>query len=50
MDYKVAIIGGGVLGMSIAYFLSAHAKSPESVVLLEQERNIAQHTRQQEYR
>jgi L-2-hydroxyglutarate oxidase len=44
VDYKVAIIGGGVLGMSIAYFLSAHAKSPESVVLLEQEKNIAQHT------
>jgi L-2-hydroxyglutarate oxidase len=44
MDCKVAIIGGGVLGISIAYFLSAHAKSPESVVLLEQEKNIAQHT------
>src|SRR5918911_2696090 len=44
VDCKVAIIGGGVLGMSIAYFLSAHAKSPESVVLLEQEKNIAQHT------
>ena len=43
-DYKVAIIGGGVLGTSIAYFLSAHAKNPESVVLVEQERNIAQHT------
>jgi (S)-2-hydroxyglutarate dehydrogenase len=44
VDCKVAIIGGGVLGTSIAYFLSAHAKNPESVVLLEQERNIAQHT------
>ena len=44
VDCKVAIIGGGVLGMSIAYCLSAHAKSPESVVLLEQEKNIAQHT------
>lgn len=44
MDCKVAIIGGGVLGTSIAYFLSAHAKSPESVVLIEQEKNIAQHT------
>jgi L-2-hydroxyglutarate oxidase len=44
VDCKVAIIGGGVLGMSIAYFLSAHAKSPESVALLEQEKNIAQHT------
>jgi L-2-hydroxyglutarate oxidase len=44
VDCKVAIIGGGVLGMSIAYFLSAHAKSPESVALLEREKNIAQHT------
>ncbi|MEW6603060.1 MAG: FAD-dependent oxidoreductase [Thermoproteota archaeon] len=44
VDCKVAIIGGGVLGTSIAYFLSAHAKQPESVVLVEQESNIAQHT------
>jgi L-2-hydroxyglutarate oxidase len=44
VECKVAIIGGGVLGTSIAYFLTAHAKSPESVVLLEQEKNIAQHT------
>lgn len=43
-DCKVAIIGGGVLGTSIAYFLSAHAASPESVVLLEQEKNVALHT------
>ncbi|HEV8404729.1 MAG TPA: FAD-dependent oxidoreductase [Nitrososphaera sp.] len=43
-DYKVAIIGAGVLGTSIAYFLSAHARNPESVVLIEQEQNIAQHT------
>lgn len=44
VDCKVAIIGGGVLGTSIAYFLSAHAKTPESLVLVEQEKNIAQHT------
>ena len=44
VDCKVAIIGGGVLGVSIAYFLSAHAKNPESVVLLEQEKNIAHHS------
>lgn len=44
VDCKVAIIGGGLLGTSIAYFLSAHAKSPESVMLIEQEKNIAQHT------
>jgi (S)-2-hydroxyglutarate dehydrogenase len=44
VDFKVAIIGGGVLGVSIAYFLTAHAKNPESIVLLEQEKNIAQHS------
>jgi L-2-hydroxyglutarate oxidase len=44
VDCKVAIIGGGVLGTSIAYFLSAHAKDPGSVALIEQEKNIAQHT------
>ncbi|MEM3094737.1 MAG: FAD-dependent oxidoreductase [Nitrososphaera sp.] len=44
MDCKVAIIGGGVLGTSIAYFLSAHARDPGSVALIEQEKNIAQHT------
>lgn len=44
VECKVAIIGGGVLGTSIAYFLSAHAKSPESVALVEQEENIARHT------
>jgi L-2-hydroxyglutarate oxidase len=44
VNFKVAIIGGGLLGVSIAYFLSAHAKNPESVVLLEQENNIAQHS------
>lgn len=43
-DCKVAVIGGGVLGTSIAYFLSGQAKDPGSVVLLEQERNIGQHT------
>ena len=44
VDSKVAIIGGGVLGTSIAYFLSAHAKDPGSLSLIEQEQNIAQHT------
>ncbi len=42
--YRVAIIGGGVLGISIAYFLSGQAKDPSSIVLIEQERAIAQHT------
>jgi (S)-2-hydroxyglutarate dehydrogenase len=44
VDCKIAIIGGGVLGTSIAYFLSAGAKDPGSVALIEQEMNIAQHT------
>ncbi|HEY3094856.1 MAG TPA: FAD-dependent oxidoreductase [Nitrososphaera sp.] len=44
VECKVAIIGGGVLGTSIAYFLSAHARDPGSVALIEQEENIAQHT------
>ena len=44
VDCKVAIIGGGVLGTSIAYFLSAHARDPGTVALVEQESNIAQHT------
>lgn len=43
-DFQIAVIGGGVLGTSIAYFLSAHAHDPESVVLIEQEKDIAQHT------
>ena len=43
-DCKVAVIGGGVLGTSIAYFLSGQAKDPGSVVLFEQEQNIGQHT------
>ncbi len=42
--YKVAVIGGGVLGTSIAYFLSGQAKDPSSITLIEQERNIAKHT------
>jgi L-2-hydroxyglutarate oxidase len=43
-EFQVAVIGGGVLGTSIAYFLSAHAADPQSVLLIEQEKNIAQHT------
>lgn len=43
-DCKVAVIGGGVLGTSIAYFLSGHARDPGSIALIEQEENIGQHT------
>ena len=43
-NYKVAVIGGGVLGTSIAYFLSGHANDASTIVLIEQEENIGQHT------
>lgn len=43
-DFQVAVIGGGVLGTSIAYFLSGHARDAGSVVLIEQEDNIGRHT------
>jgi L-2-hydroxyglutarate oxidase len=39
--YDVAIIGGGILGASIAYFISA--SSSNSVILLEREKEIAVH-------
>ena len=43
-DYSIAVLGGGVLGTSIAYFLSGHARDPGSIILIEQEENIGQHT------
>ncbi|HEY7506859.1 MAG TPA: FAD-dependent oxidoreductase, partial [Nitrososphaera sp.] len=43
-EYRVAVIGGGVLGTSIAYFLAGQAKDPSSVALIEQESDIARHT------
>jgi (S)-2-hydroxyglutarate dehydrogenase len=51
-QYDIAIIGGGILGTSVAYFLSSYLKSLKSscssstysIVLFEQERNIASHT------
>src|SRR5918911_4157872 len=39
---KVAIIGGGILGTSVAYFLSSIFGS--QVLVIEQERNVALHT------
>src|SRR5918995_1747841 len=44
VDCKVAIIGGGVLGMSIPYVPAGRAQNPESTALLEQEKNIAHHS------
>jgi (S)-2-hydroxyglutarate dehydrogenase len=40
-QYDVAIIGGGILGASVAYFLSSTGKS--RVVLVEQEKSAAFH-------
>jgi L-2-hydroxyglutarate oxidase len=44
LHYSVAVIGGGILGTSIAYFLSGQARDPGSVALVEQELDIARHT------
>ncbi len=43
-DYRVAVIGGGILGTSIAYFLSGNALDPGAIILIEQEEKIARHT------
>ena len=40
--YNIAVIGAGILGTSIAYFLSSIYGS--NVLLIEQERNVAFHT------
>ena len=40
--YDVAIIGGGILGASIAYFLSSVTNS--KIILVEQEKEVALHT------
>jgi (S)-2-hydroxyglutarate dehydrogenase len=40
--YNIAIIGGGILGTSIAYFLSSASNS--RVLLIEQEHDVAFHT------
>jgi (S)-2-hydroxyglutarate dehydrogenase len=41
-DYDVLIIGGGILGCSIAYFLSIMTNS--SIMLMEKEKNVGIHT------
>jgi (S)-2-hydroxyglutarate dehydrogenase len=40
--YNIAIVGGGILGASIAYFLSSITSS--SIILIEQEKSVAFHT------
>lgn len=44
MEYRIAIIGGGVLGTSIAYFLAGQATDPGSIALIEQQTAVASHT------
>ncbi len=41
---RVAIIGAGILGTSIAYFLAGNARNASSVTLIEQEQDVSQHT------
>jgi L-2-hydroxyglutarate oxidase len=42
--FDIAIIGGGILGTSIAYFLcSSAAQSSNNILLIEQEANISLH-------
>lgn len=41
--YRVAVIGGGVLGTSIAYFLAGQARDPGDVALIEQEQAVGRH-------
>jgi (S)-2-hydroxyglutarate dehydrogenase len=44
-SYNIAIIGGGILGTSIAYFLSSSSSTSNSkVLLIEQEHDVAFHT------
>ena len=40
--YEVVIIGGGILGCSLAYFLASQSKS--SIMVIEQEKQVAMHT------
>jgi len=43
MRADIAIIGGGILGTSLSYFLS-HLNSGKKVVVIEQESGVARHT------
>ena len=42
-DFDLIIIGGGILGTSLSYFLSFLNKS-KKIAVIEQEHNVAQHT------
>lgn len=46
-QFNIAIIGGGILGTSIAYFLSSSSsvqQSSNNILLIEQEQNVSLHT------
>lgn len=40
--YNIAIIGGGILGVSIGYFLSLNSKA--NTIIIEQEKDVGYHT------
>ena len=40
--FDIVIVGGGILGISIGYFLTLN--SDANVVIIEQEKNISSHT------
>ena len=44
-QFNIAIIGGGILGVSIAYFLCASSapQSSNNILLIEQEENVSLH-------
>jgi L-2-hydroxyglutarate oxidase len=44
-EFNIAIIGGGILGTSIAYFLasSSNPQHPNNLLLIEQEQNVSFH-------
>jgi L-2-hydroxyglutarate oxidase len=44
-EFNVAIIGGGILGTSIAYFLASSStpQDPNNLLLIEQEQNVSLH-------
>jgi len=42
-NFDLIIIGGGILGTSLSYFLSFLNKS-KKIAVIEQEHNVAQHT------
>jgi L-2-hydroxyglutarate oxidase len=42
-NFDLVIIGGGILGTSISYFLS-HLNNSKQIAVIEQEHNVAFHT------